>query len=311
MTTFNHVTDIGHRDIVSSLEDNIKSFLDWAFLNIGGFVNVDIPLSISSNGYHKLTTVSGDPSVTYPRTWESARKDWVYETGINYGSGSLNPNQISGIYLNNTFLPAPTGSGSYSYYIDYPKGRINFTNNVSATSTVALSYAFRLIKIYKSSDNLIWKDIIYNKYNPGVNSTDPKYSANNIQIPAIVVEITPRTISTPYELGNTANILQQDVLLHIFSETSTQRNSIIDILLKQKDKTLNLYDINKVIKNNKQPLNYRGEINPNRLNYDQISNNLSYVSNRCYLINSFLSETESFSPSLHYGVVRWSAQIYP
>jgi len=303
MSQFNHVSDIGQRDIVSSLEDNVKSFLDWSFLQIGAFINVSIPLSNPNIGYHKLIPISGDPSLTYPRVWQAARKDWVYETGISYKN--ISPTSISGIYLNDTFLSAPSGSGSYSYSLNYPEGRVTFNNNVSASSKVFMNYSYRLVQIYKSSDNAWWKEVEKNNYNPS------NYLSNDIQLPSIVLQIVPRSFSIPHELGNTANILQQDMLLHIFSENSTQRNNLIDILLKQKDNIIMLYDINKVIKNNKNSLNFKGEINTNRLNYNQLINNNGYLLNKCYIINSFLSELESFSSSLHHGIVRWTLEIFP
>jgi hypothetical protein len=304
MSSFNHVSDIGQRDIVSSLEDNIKSFLDWSFLQIGAFVNVSIPLSGSNSaGPHKLSTVSGDPALQYPKTWSAFRKDWVYETGVSYRG--MSPVNISGVYLNDTFLPSPSGSGAYTYSLNHPEGRVTFTNNVNANSKVCMNYCYRLVQVYKSSENSWWKDIENNNYNPS------NYLSNYIQLPAIVLQLVPRSISLPHELGNTANILQQDMLLHIFSENSTQRNNLIDILLKQKDNTVMLYNINKVIKNNVNPLNFKGETNPNRLNYNQLISNNVYILNKCYIINSYLSELQSFSSSLHHGVVRWTLEIFP
>ncbi len=304
MSEFNHVSDIGQRDIVSSLEDNVKSFLDWSFLKIGAFVNVSIPLSNSNNpGPHKLTVVSGDPSLVYPRTWIAARKDWIHETGILYKNNS--PINISGVYLNDTFLPAPSGSGAYTYSLNYPEGRIIFNNNVNANSKVCMNYAHRLVQVYKSSDNARWKEIQQNNYNPS------NYISNYIQLPAIFLQVVPRSVSIPHELGNTANILQQDMLLHIFTENATQRNNLVDILVKQKDNTIILYDINKVIKNNVNSFNFKGEINNNRLNYDQLINNNNYLLNKSYIINAFLSELQSFSASLHHGVIRWTLEIFP
>lgn len=304
MTGFNYVHSIGQRDIVSSLEDNIKSFLDYSFLNIGAFVNVSIPLSSPNTiGPHKCIPISGDPSLPYPKVWAAPRKDWIYETGVSYQD--LSATNISGVYLNNTFLPAPTGSGNYGYSLNYSQGRITFHNTINSNSQLYLNYSYRLIQIYKSSDNSWWREIEKNDYNPST------YLSNDIQLPSIVLQLVPRSVSIPHELGNSANILQQDMLLHIFTETSTQRNSIIDILLKQKDNTIMLYDINKVIKNNVQSLNYRGEINSQRINYDQLINNPNYILNKCYIINSILSELQSFSAGLHHGVVRWTLEIFP
>jgi len=39
---FNHISSIGDRQILSSIEENLKSFLDWSFINIGGFINFPI-----------------------------------------------------------------------------------------------------------------------------------------------------------------------------------------------------------------------------------------------------------------------------
>ena len=309
MTTFNHVTDIGQRDNISSLEDNLKSFLDWSFLNIGAFVNVDISTSgLSGGDFSKLKPVSGDPTVVDPRVWEAPRKDWVYETGISHNG--ISPNIITAINLNGTILPSPTGSGTYSYHINYPLGRISFNNNVSAKSDIRLSYAYRLVQIYKSSDSVWWKEIVENSYDPSTIQND--YSSyNKIQLPAIVIDIAPRSISLPYELGTTTNILIQDVMIHVFSESPVQRNNLIDILLKQKDKTLNLYNIQKIIKQDRQPLNFRGEPNPRRLNYDQIYNDQSFYLSRAYIKNAVLSELKAFSNNLHHGVLRLSIEIYP
>lgn len=304
MSQFNHISDIGQRDIISSLEDNIKSFLDWSFLQIGAFINVSIPLSNPNNpGTHKLFPASGDPTLNYPKTWIAARKDWIHETGVSYKNTS--PINISGVYLNDVFLPAPSGSGNYTYNLNYPEGKLTFNNNVNASSKVYMNYAYRLVQIYKSSDNSWWKEIESNNYNPS------NYISNHIQLPSIFLQLVPRSLSIPRELGNTANILQQDILLHVFSDNSVQRNNFLDILVKQKDNTIILYDINKVIKNNVFPFNFNGTINPNRLNYNQLIDNNQYILNKCYIINSVVSELQSFSASLHHGVIRWTCEIFP
>jgi hypothetical protein len=146
MTNFLHVDSIGQKSRISSLEENLKSFLDWSFLNIGAYVNVSIPTSgISGSNFHQLRPVT-DPSNRI-KVWESIRKDWVYESGVNNQS----PTQISGIYLNGTFLSAPSGSGNYTYSINYPLGRVTFNNAVSNNSNVQLNYSYRYVQVYKSS----------------------------------------------------------------------------------------------------------------------------------------------------------------
>ena len=42
-TTFANVGQIGQTLLTSELEANLKGFLDWAFLGIGGWFDVTIP----------------------------------------------------------------------------------------------------------------------------------------------------------------------------------------------------------------------------------------------------------------------------
>jgi len=309
MTTFLHVDTIGQKNRISSLEDNIKDFLDWSFLNIGAYVNVSIPTSgISGSNFHQLKPVT-DPSNKI-KVWESVRKDWVYETGIPNQS----PTHISGIYLNGTFLPAPTGSGSYGYSINYPLGRVTFNNSVAISSNVQLNYAYRYVQTYKSSEASWWKEVQQLTYNPAAFKAngDSSITANHrIQLPAIIIELTSRTQQIPKELGTTQNIIIQDVLLHILTENAVQRNNLIDILMLQKDRVFYLYNINKVIQDSVYGVNYKGEINNSGLNYGQIVADPQYLEYYTYIKDAYLSEINSLSSSLHNGVVRWSVEMYP
>lgn len=306
MSKFNHVYDIGQRNVISSLEDNIKNFLEWGFLNIGGFIDVNIPNSGTSGP--AFANVVSDPSFPTNSIWETQRKDWVYESGVVHSNRS--PINISGIYLNNNFLPAPSGSGSYGYSLNYPLGRISFNNPVSSSSKVALNYSYKYVQIYKANESVWWKELQNNTYyknNPDYNIT----SNHRVQLPSIIIETISRTALTPYELGTTENIIDQDILLHIFTDNPVQRNSIIDTLILQKDKTLYLNDITKMIKNNVNPLDYRGQPNNNRLNYDQLQTNTAYFLKKSFIKNVSLTETNTFSSSLYNAIVRWTIEIFP
>lgn len=308
MTTFHNVTSITNKDRISILEDNVKSFLDWSFLHIGGFVNVNVPTSgISGGSFHILK--SADDTSLKDKVWQSPRKDWVYESGIVYESGS--PISFSGIYLNNTFLPAPTGSGSYGYNVNYPLGQIVFNNPVSAKSNVIANYSYRYVQVYKSADSSWWKEVQKETYNPS-NFNKQDYSitsVHRVQLPAIIVELIPRMTQIPHQLGTTDNIIIQDVFLHIYTENANQRNTLMDILIHQKDKTMYLYDVNDVIKNNRYTLNKFGNINPSGYNYPNIVQNFPRY--WCTIKDSTIGELNSLSSSLYNGIVRWSIEIFP
>jgi hypothetical protein len=312
MIGFQHINNINEKNVISLLEDNMKSFLDYGFLKVGGFINLNTPTSgLYSNNLNKMT-IAYDPVRPSGSVWETFRKDWVYETGIAH-SGRY-PVPISGIYLNNTFLPAPTGNGANSYFIDYPNGNIVFSSPKPANSNLALNYSYRNIQVYKANESSWWSEMQryhYDSSNMNKTTGQIKIGQHKIQLPCIIIETTNRTSQEPYELGNTKNIINQDLLLYIYSENIMQRNNIIDILILQKDNQNYLYNINKVIKDQKWPLNSNGSVNTNGLNYDQILNNTNYLANTYYISNSIISELGSISSLLHYGVVRWSLKIYP
>ena len=316
MTTFNHINDIGDKGPLSVIEDNIKMFLDWSFLNVGGFVNIKIQTpNISSNNANNNMSklkLSTEPGSTAGTTWESVKKDWIYETGIYHRNSS--PINISGVYLNNNFLSAPTGSGSYGYKINHPLGRVIFDNPVSANSDVKIEYSYRYIQVYKANDTSWWKEFQNKTYNSTYSKNSPLSDIspdNRIQLPCIVIEPTDRTYLRPYQLGSSENIIYQDILLHIFTENSLTRNNITDILLVQKEKTLNLINIQKVIKNGVNMLDIYGQKRPNGLNYHSLSNDVNYFTNKLYIKDTILSETNTISASLYSSIVRWSLEIFP
>lgn len=310
MSTFQHVTDIGEKLPISCIEDNMKSFLDWGFLNIGAFINVASSSSgISGGTFNQLKPVT-DPSLPSTTVWSSPRKDWVYETEIAY-TGS-NPIPISGIYINNNFIPGPTGTSGIPYRIDYNSGQIIFESPKPPSSNITLNYSYRYVQVYKANESVWWKELQDQSYNPKNFNSNPDFNimANHkVQLPAIIIETISRTSQTPYQLGTTENIIGQDVLLHVFTENPVQRNNIINILLLQKDKESFLYDINKVIKNNAFGLNYRGEKNNNALNYSELIDNYKYK--LFYIDNAVTSELNTLSSSLYNGIVRWSLKIFP
>ena len=99
-TTFQHVSQVGDTLLNCELESNLKSYLDWGMLGIGGWFNVNIPTSGAWGGTFDQLRVVDDPSYTLGQVWETARKDWVWETGVAYTGGS--PIDISGVYVNST-----------------------------------------------------------------------------------------------------------------------------------------------------------------------------------------------------------------
>lgn len=303
---FVNVSDLSSYYLETQLEDNIKSFLDWGFLKIGGFVNITRPTANINNtvGFHILKpqtdpAFGGDIS---GKIWETVKKQWVSTDGIDYKETS--PIQISGIYINNTFIPGPTGTQNQPYSLNYNLGRITFTNPLPLNSSVQMDYSYKAIQTYKASDTTSnWKELQRYTYLSGDNNKDLT-SNHRIQMPAIIVEIIPGNNYKPYELGSRTFLASQDIMLHIFTENAIEKQNIVDIIKLQKDRTLLLYDLKKVVKNKAYELNSNGSINENSINYENLLNNSAYFWRYASVEDVKSIDNETVQNNLFYNTTR-------
>ena len=329
---FSGVTSVGERLMLSQIENNIKSFLEWGFLHIGGFINVEKPnFNIYGNPLAKLKPTE-DPNYTTGQIWQTMRKDWVWEQDVEYAkclpTVEIDPNEpcpseyiqtatpilISGIYVNNVFYPLNT-TGQYSYKIDYINSRVIFNSAINTNSNVEMEYSYRWVQVYNYDNAKWWQQLQYktddnlahfNQINKGDFSI---LSNNRVQLPAIIIESIARGLSKPFQLGDKSLIMKQEIMLHIVAETMSDRNALIDIIRLQQDKFIHMYDTNMVIRNNAQPFNIDGTLNNNRVQYDQLLNNSSYRWLTGRLTDIFASGVESFSPFLSEANVKLTVEI--
>jgi hypothetical protein len=312
MNGFQHVTSINEKPLISILEDNIKDFLNYSFLKIGGFIDVVIPTSGINGGDFSKLKPGYAPECPSGTVWEAPRKNWVYESEIDYNTS--HPISITGVYVNNNLYPAPTGNNTLSYYINYTDGQIVFNKPIPLLSNVNVSYSYRYVQTYKANESFWFKELQQYSYDPSkiTKSAGQLIMANHrVQLPCIIIETIPRTFQEPYQLGDTSNIISQDILLHVYTESAIQRNSIIDILLLQKDRQSFLYNIDNIVRDRVYSLDHRGSINPQRRNYDQILSSAIYRKNVYYISLANTSELTTISSNLYLGVVRWTLKIYP
>lgn len=311
-TTFQHVCQVGNTLLNSELESNLKSFLDWGFLGIGGWFDVTIPTSGAWGGTFDQLRVVDDPSYTLGQVWETPRKDWVWETGVAYTGG--NPINISGVYIDTSLKG--TGDATYTHHYNYPLGRVVFDSPVSTTSTVQIEHSYRNVQTYIADQAPWWDELQYNSMRVD-DSTFSQISSGNwsilanhrVQMPAVVIETVPRRTFQPYELGGTSNFVTQDVLFHIVAENRWWRNQIVDILSIQKDKTLMLYDSDKLATAEAFPLDYRGMVVDASKNYSGIVNNTDYQYTTARITDVAVTEMESYNSRLYEGTVRASFEV--
>jgi hypothetical protein len=302
---FSGVSSINDYLLISNLENNLQSFLDWGFLNIGGFINVNNTATSYSNSPNKLAIVD-DPNYATGQVWQTRFNNWVWESDIIFGESS--PTQIGSVVVNGT-----TASSS-SYTLDYLNSRVIFDTAIRSNSTVTMNYSYKFAQIHKLSDNLVWwkqfqSDVANETAQFNNNTGDYAiFSQHRVQLPCIIIQTVPRGESEPYQLGDKSLRTYQDIILHIITSNIGHRNSIIDIIRLQEDKVIWLYNTSTIISANVLPFNFNGSLNSNRLNYGQIINHNDYRWKTCHLQNFIISEVES-RYYFHEAKIRLTAEI--
>ena len=311
-TKFNKVSHIGNTLLSSEIENNMKWFLDWAFLGIGGWSYVTMPTSGAFGGTFDTLRLVNDPSYSNGQVWEGARKDWVWETGSSYEG--YDPIQISGVYVNGVLKG--TGDATYGHHYNYPLGRVVFDNPISTTDTVKVEYSYRNVQVYVADEAPWWDELQYNSlrvddtYYSSTGSGSWGILANHrVQMPAIVLETVPRRRFKPYQLGDTSQFVQQDIVFHIVGENRWWRNQLVDILSYQIDSQLWLFKTDTLIGSGAYPLDYRGMKVSSPLNYDDVVNTPQYRYLLARMTNMSITEMESYDARLHEGTVRATLEV--
>jgi hypothetical protein len=268
-TKFKGVTNIGDSLASDQIQTNLKFWLDWAFLEIGGFSNVSVAQSGVYGGDYSRLRLSEDPNYEQGSVWEGFRMDWVWESGIEY---SHQPMRVSGIFIDNVYSPA---NGAV-YRVDYPLGRIIFDTPISTSSVVKCGFSHRYCHV-ATEDVPWWRQIQVNSYR--VDSDDflnqgsgawSMMGQSRVQLPAVVIEVTPSTKRRPFEIGNLTQTVSQKVLFHIMAETPWERRQIHDVLTAQEEKRLIMFNKNEAFASGVYPLDEYGSPSASGLMYPDL-----------------------------------------
>lgn len=299
----------GDSQLTDQLRSNTQAFLDWALLGLGYFMNATTGTFYPPYGFSPSNLrLSDDFRYSPGAVWDAPKTNWCWEQNIEF---SNQPIEISGIYVNGTFLPINT-TGTYAYNISYPLGRVMFNSPINVSSTVQVNYSYKYYNVYpdtiqwfKELTQGTWRidDPQYSSYGSGIWSIFPD---SRSQLPAVVVEISPQTTTVPIGLGG-GQWLSKDILVHVFSETAFDRDNLIDILSYQKDKRVFLFDKNLMSKSGVFPLNAYGYlINPSSI-YPNLIN--SYLWRDYYIWDIGIQRSDNHPQSIYYGVARWTARV--
>lgn len=259
------ITNIGEATLEDQVLAGVQYFFNWGLLNAGAFTNVTIPSSGQYPGTprHQLRCVD-DPNYTRGQVWESFRKEWVWESGVEFNT---QPISVSGVKVGNTFQPG-TGVGVYKHKVDYRLGRIVFDAAISPTSVVTASYSYRWCPV-SLEDEPWFRDIQFRVFHsedgnflPGSGQWS-QLAQNRLQLPAVVLEVGASNKSTGLQLGG-GQIVTQQVLFNILTENPADGRKLRDMIKGEVDRSIFLFNLNLLAKFNRFPLNADGSLNTNR-----------------------------------------------
>jgi hypothetical protein len=304
---FNSVFDI---TLNNEIQDNIVEFLDWGLLEKGNYFNVSLGEMSSNNVDLSRLNLSNSDHYPSGKAWESLHKNWVWQSGINHNpqpitTNNLNIPGISGIYVNNTFYPSST-SGTYAHKVDYFNGRIIFDSPIPTGSKVQAEYSYKYINIVYANA-VPWLRELENVSQ--LENKNPQYSLPNemtIQLPAIAVEIAPRRTMKGFQLGG-GQYVNTDILLHCIAEDDITRNTLIDIISYQNDRSITMFNTESIASDNGFPINIYGHPRSGALTYPQIVS--KYQGYHMFLKNLNVQDVITINSNLYVGVIRLTTEI--
>jgi len=289
---------------------SIIDYYKWAFLEIGAYQNISRSPAVSGvfGGQKFRLGYVDDPRFTTGTVWQGYKGEWVWESGV-----SFNP-QPTGVtvWLNSVQVPAS------SYYVDYPRGRVVFTTPSPTGSTVEANFSHRTVSFVKTEEPW-FRELMYNSNNVNkqefLNSLSGgswnKLGETRTELPVVGVEIVGTSSYKPYQLGG-GQWQYVDILYYIYTEDSSTRNRLRDLISNQNDKVIWLYNRDLMKQDSKWPftLDYRGSPIQGYWTYPSLVaeyNNYRYLNAR--FIDSYSTNIETGNKWLYGAVVRTKAEI--
>lgn len=287
---FNRVKHWGESNIIKRLEENIKAFYDWGFLCIGGWKNV------TGGDRAILREVETAPRNDGETVYQAYRKDWVWESGVQY-------EDIDGT-IHAPIIPSVTGGGT----VDYINGQV-----VGGTGGTA-TYSFRNVQVYVADQAPWWQELQFltwdiddNHFQHCSETGDWSVGAHHrVQMPTIIIQAINTGRMEPYCLGSCKVKRLQDVYLNVFAEDKCTRDNLLDLILEQDEKELNLYNPDAVYLANDYPIDCNGFLVGNKTYPDLLNSHLWACAR---IENSSLFGLSTLSCGLYEGTIKSTFNI--
>lgn len=215
-------------DFGNELEYNLKLWLDYSFLSIGAWQNVN-------TGEENC---GADYSVVYPV--ESAADTGLYLYGVNrkglvWESVTVDSGSTQPVTIYEDGVDVTTGLD-----IHYDLG--TFSSSQEYTGQMVASYSYRTINTYVSSTANWWTQIITNQIDINEDVIWGVFKKHGITLPSIVISCTDYGKSRAIQLGTNAKYIERAVDLFVITKSKLEKNKLVSILMAQKYNTFGMFN---------------------------------------------------------------------
>lgn len=251
------ITDIS---ISEKVEANLISFLDWGFVDKGGYINININQSGAYVDNRSILSKHEDPRTPSIKTFKGP-ENWVYQTEVNSDPA---PNIVPLVYVNNTLDLSPV--------INYKDGLVTPSINVPANGVVKASYSYKWVTFISSRKSGTSRRVDYRQNRTDLDDPNSDIiSEIKIPLPCVSVDVPPVSKSRPYGLDRLGpRIYTFFVNLSIVGESASEASRISDYICLQQGTNFSTFDPRLVVIANDFPLNFNGTLNSGK-NHQQLS----------------------------------------
>lgn len=252
------INKFGDSTLIDNLQASVATFFDWATLEVEGFFNAEYPSLGPYGGDYTVLSPVHDPNYVDGTVWEGKRSNWVWEKNLSVAN--YQPIQISGVYVNNTFVPA-SSTGSYAHTVNYLDGRVIFNSPIPTSSNIHCNHSFKYIN-WSTSDAPWFREIVFDSFRPDIIDASGKVNIlkkNRVNMPAVIVEVAPGRTQKPFSIPR-GHSVKQNVNFHIYAENTADRGKLVDMIMYQVSRNIVGFDRDKVMNSGMMPLTYPGNL---------------------------------------------------
>jgi hypothetical protein len=300
------------------VKQNVKLYLDNLFLENGLYTNISVG---QTDFYGNDISLLAPGDVVYPepdfisslpnKVFQSAFKNWVYESGISLvDSGATPPVIASGVTVDGTFYSTATTSGTYAHSIDFPNGRIIFDSPLAGSPIVQSSFSYK--EIFVGNANLFKNEqrpaLIETSYkdNPAITGVAVYPSVESYTLPGVFIDVLSRE-NSPYELGTRAAIKDYFGVFHIWARDDFILDDIEEVICDKHREVLVGINFNSA----PDPLLINGVPNPDFTTYDDLATVWGpHFWRRIYLENLTSNKDKSLF-EIERSRINFDIRVYP